>query len=181
MSACRYRDAMAEDVPAYLVSDGDSYAPTRIARGPWGPTMAGHVVGGILGWAIERTAGDPEMQPARLTVDLFRAIALQPVPGRGTVTRDGRRIRLAEAVLTQGGNAVARASAVFLRRGRQPNQQVWSAPVAMPPLRRDEDPARHNSPFFIQAHGWGADTGSAGDGVVDRQHASGPKHAWVTR
>ena len=113
--------------------------------------MAGHVVGGILGWAIERTAGDPGMQPARLTVDLFRATALQPVQVAATVTRDGRRIRVAEAVLTQGGTAVARASAVFLRRGEQPDQQVWSAPVTMPPLRTEQVPAHSNSPFFIQA------------------------------
>jgi hypothetical protein len=155
-------------VTAYLVPDGDGYAPTRIARGPWGQTMAGHVVGGVLGWAIERVAGAAELQPARLTVDLFRPTALAPVHVATSITRDGRRIRVAEGVLTQRGSVVARASAVFLRRGEQPEQQVWSAPVAIPPLRAENNREPDNSPFFLQAHGWGPDA-----------RASGPKHAWV--
>jgi hypothetical protein len=167
------------DVAAYLVPDGDSYTPTWIAQGPWGQTMAGHVVGGMLGWAIERTAGDPEMQPARLTVDLLRPAALQPVQVATSVTRDGRRIRLAEAVLTQSGTVVARASGVFLRRSEQPDQHVWSAPVTMPPLRTEQDLAPKQFPLFVQAYGWGPDTGSLDNGVIERQHVSGPKHAWV--
>lgn len=159
---------------AYLVPDGDGYAPTRMAQGPWGQTMAGHVVGGILGWAVERAAGDPEFQPARLTVDLFRPTALEPVQVSATLTRDGHRIRLADAVLTQNGTEVARASGVFLRRGSQPDQHVWSAPVSMPPLPTENDAPQGDSPFFLRAYGWGPDTGSQ-----DPQPAPGPKYAWV--
>jgi hypothetical protein len=137
---------------------------------PW----LGMFVGGILGWAVERAAGDPEFQPARLTVDLFRPTALEAVQVAARVIRDGRRIRLAEAVITQHGTEVARASAVFLRRGAQPDQPVWSTPVTMPPLLTEDEAAPDNSPFFLRAYGWGPDTGSR-----DAHVAAGPKYAWV--
>ncbi|WP_246216857.1 thioesterase family protein [Mycobacterium botniense] len=164
-----------DDVRAYVVPDGDSYVPTRIAQGPWGATMAGHVIGGILGWAAERAAGDPELQPARLTVDLFRPTKLEPMRVTATIARDGRRIRVVDATLTQHGTDVARASAVFVRRGSQPDQHVWSMPVTMPPMPSERDAAPDNSPFFLRAYGWGSDTGPA-HGVT---HRLTPKYAWV--
>ena len=57
---------------AFFVPDGDAFVPAPIARGPWGQTISGNYVGGLLGYVLERDAGDPEFQPARLTVDLFR-------------------------------------------------------------------------------------------------------------
>ncbi|MGZ8802348.1 MAG: thioesterase family protein, partial [Mycobacterium sp.] len=57
---------------AFFVADRDDFVPTSLARGPWGETISGNYVGGLLGHVIERDAGDPELQPARLTVDLFR-------------------------------------------------------------------------------------------------------------
>ncbi|MDT5135484.1 MAG: hypothetical protein QOE41_4795 [Mycobacterium sp.] len=158
--------------------EGDGYVPSGVAQGPWGRTMAGHVVGGILGWAVERAAGDPQWQPARLTVDLFRPTALEHVAVAASVTRDGRRIRVAEAMLTQRDTVVARASAVFLRRGEQPDQQVWSAAITMPPLPEHEA-SLNNSPFHIRAYGWGPDTARSGDGAAESEHAPGPKYVWV--
>ena len=52
--------------------DGKEFVPTDWARGPWGATISGNYVGGLLGHVIERDAGDPELQPARLTVDRAR-------------------------------------------------------------------------------------------------------------
>ena len=39
-----------------------------------------------------------------------------------------------EALPTPGGTVVARASALFLRRGEQPPDEIWTTPVTMPPL-----------------------------------------------
>jgi len=64
---------------AFFVADGDAFVPQPIARGPWGQTISGNHVGGILGHVLERDAGDPEFQPARLPVDLFRPAAMAPV------------------------------------------------------------------------------------------------------
>jgi len=162
-------------IPPYLESSGELFAPTRVAQGPWGETMAGHVVGGLLGWALERDAGDPAWQPTRLTVDLLRPTLLQPVGVTTHIIRNGRRVRLAEATVTQNGETVARASAVFLRRSEPPSQQVWSAPVSMPPVPAPPTTTPRRSPFFLRAYGWGPDAPTGHEG----QPAVAPKYAWV--
>src|SRR6478672_9089458 len=53
-------------------------------------------------------AVDPEFQPARLTVDLFRPAALTPVRVDTTVTRQGRRLWLVDSVMAQADTVVAR-------------------------------------------------------------------------
>src|ERR1700675_3400573 len=97
-----------EPIPAaFFVTDGDDFVPTGIAQGPWGSTGSGKVVGGILAWAIERDAADHELQPARLTVDLLRSTTLDPLRVQTPVSRQGRRIRLVDAHLTQQDRVVA--------------------------------------------------------------------------
>ncbi len=80
---------------AFFTVDGDSYLPSMMARGPWGAAMGGQIVGGLLGWGIEQSGVDPDLQPARLTVDLLRPALLEPVQIQTSVQREGRRIKLA--------------------------------------------------------------------------------------
>ena len=42
-----------------------------------GSVISGNYVGGLLGRAVEREVDDVDLQPARLTVDLLRPVALQ--------------------------------------------------------------------------------------------------------
>ncbi len=157
----------------YFLRDESRYVPTGVARGGWGPTMSGHVVGGLLGWALENAVDDPELQPARLTVDLPAPTALEPVEVHTRVQHDRRRLRLVEAVLIQRGAPVARASALFLRRGAQPDGQVWSQPVQMPPLPIDLDGT--NPSLFLRTNGWGG-------GIQNTDpdwDTSGPKYTWL--
>jgi hypothetical protein len=163
---------------AFFVADGDAFTPTSIARGPWGQTISGNFVGGLLGHAIEAAAGDPDFQPARLTVDLLRPAALEPVRVDTTVAREGRRLRLADAVMTQAGTVVARASALFLRRGEQPANEVWTTPVTMPPLPPMPDPVPDNLTMLVWTYGRNADAQELGFGLSGWQHA-GPKYIWV--
>jgi Thioesterase-like superfamily len=108
---------MTTDAVAFFAADGDTLVPRPIARGPWGSTISGTYVGGLLGRAVEGASGDPELQPARLTVDLLRPVALaDPVRVDTTVEREGRRIRLVDAAMRQNGTVVARASALSLPR-----------------------------------------------------------------
>ena len=65
-------------VDAFFTAEGDSYVPGHLTRGPWGQTMGGQVVGGLLGWALD-SYGDSDFQPARLTVDLLRPVLIEPV------------------------------------------------------------------------------------------------------
>ena len=67
----------AEPAP-YFVRDDNYFVPTKFARGGWGPSLSGHVVGGLLAWAVEDAAQDARLHPARLTVDLPHPTALKP-------------------------------------------------------------------------------------------------------
>ena len=161
----------AESAP-YFVRDEKYLVPTEIARGGWGPSLSGHVVGGLLAWAVECAVPDPELQPARLTVDLPRPTALEALEVHTQVRHDRRRLRLIEAVITQDGAPVAQASALFLRRGPQPDGQIWSPPVQMPPLPLDED----YSTLFMRTYGWGSEVQNPDP---DWPQTGGPKYTWL--
>jgi hypothetical protein len=156
----------------YFLRDVNHYVPTEIARGGWGPSISGHVVGGLLGWAVERAVDDPQLQPARLTVDLPAPTALEPIELHTRVLHDRRRLRLVEAVLIQRGTAVARGSALFLRCGPQPDGDVWSPSVQMPPLPIDgAQPS-----LFMRTYGWGAGIQNPDPEWSD---TPGPKYTWL--
>jgi len=164
---------LAASLP-YFYRDESRYVPTEITRGGWGPSISGHVVGGLLGWAVERAVDDVQLQPARLTVDLPRPTALEPVEVHTRVHHDRRRLRLVEAVLIQRGEPVARGSALFLRRGPQPDGRVWSQPVQMPPLPIEQEGAHPT--LFMRTYGWGSEIQNPDP---EWAHTSGPKYTWL--
>lgn len=165
-------DAAVSQLP-YFLRDQNRFLPTEIARGGWGPSLSGHVVGGLLGWAAELLVDDPQFQPARLTIDLPRPTALEPVEVHTRVRQDRRRLRLVEAELVQNGNPVAQASVLFLRRGPQPDGQVWSQPVPMPPVPAEQGAVES---LFIRTYGWGADIQNPDP---DWAETSGQKYTWL--
>jgi Thioesterase-like superfamily len=163
---------------AFFTVDGDSYLPGVITRGPWGASMGGQIVGGLLGWGIEQSGIDADLQLARLTVDLLRPVLLEPVQIRTSVSREGRRIKLVDGTLVQSGRTVARASALFLRRGEHPEGKVWSAPTEMPPLPSGSDGFPADMPFFIW--GYGATLqGSPGIAAGEWEQSHSQKFAWT--
>ena len=164
---------------AFFNRDGEAFVPTPLAQGPWGSTVSGNRVGGILAWAIEREADDHELQPARLTVDLLRPTAMAPVRVQTTVSREGRRLRLVDAQLVQNGDVAARASALFLRRSEQPPDDVWSSPITMPPPPAESDEPPQDAHMFFWSYGLNPVQGSPGIGFTEWQQASRPKYAWT--
>jgi hypothetical protein len=138
---------------AYFDRRGGSFHPRPIARGGWGPLLSGHVVGGLLGWAVEEFVDDAEFLPARLTVDLPRPAAIDPVEVHTREIRGGKRLRLVEAVMRQQGKIVGQATGLFLRRGDQPSGSIWSPRVEMPPVPTNVQP--NASPLFVRTYGWG--------------------------
>ena len=147
---------------AFFSVDGDALVPGPWAQGPWGPTVSGHIVGGLLGWAVERAGGDPALQPARLTVDLLRPTLMAPLRVDTTIRREGKRIKVVDAEVLQNDVVVSRASAVFLRRGEHPEGEVWTSPLRMPPLPDDRAVTVQDMPFVLWAYGADAETGSLG-------------------
>jgi acyl-CoA thioesterase len=163
---------------AFFTVDGDSYVPGQLTQGPWGAAMGGQIVGGLLGWGIEQSGIDPDLQPARFTVDLLRPALMEPVQIQTSVQREGRRIKLVDAALVQNGTVVARASALFLRRGDHPDGQVWSSPAQMPPLPSSSDGFPDEMPFLIWGYGATLE-GSPGIAAGEWEQTHSQKFAWA--
>jgi Thioesterase-like superfamily len=167
------------DTPScFFLTDGDVYHPTRLARGPWGPHLSGNFVGGLLGRAVERHVTDPDLQPARLTVDLLRPVARRPLRVQTNEVRHGRRIQLVDAVMTQEDNLVARASALFLRRSEHTTGTVWTSPIIMPDMPDEPEALPDDVPMLLQCYGRDPVNGSPGLGVDEWRH-NGQKFVWV--
>jgi hypothetical protein len=142
--------------------------PHPDARSPWAADMLhGRLLAGLAAWAIERDHGDPGLQPARLTVDLYRTPPMLPTTVATSLVRSGGRVRAVDAVVHVGGVEVARASSLFLRRGEAPvldDAPVtpgWDAPHpdAMPRAPMPDD-----VPFEVRQageRGFGAPGGGA--------------------
>ncbi|MDO3401696.1 thioesterase family protein [Mycolicibacterium neoaurum] len=158
----------------YLEHAQDLFLPTEAAKGPWGDVILGGVVGGLLGWALECEAGHASWQPARLSVDLLCPARMQPLRVYSKTVRRGRRLTVADAMVNQGEVVVARASALFLRRGEQPEQRVWTSQVQMPPAPEEPLRAPRRSPFFSRMFGWPS---LKGDASTDDLLL--PKYIWI--
>ncbi|OBB06493.1 hypothetical protein A5731_20500 [Mycolicibacterium conceptionense] len=159
----------------FFVSSDHGFVPNEIAHGGWGPTLGGQVVGGLLARAVEELVSDASLQPARFTVEILRRVASAPVRVTASEVRSGSRMQAVDAVMTQDGELVARASALYLRRGAQPDGEFWTTEIELPPL--PEEPAEFDdaTPMFIRAYG--PDQDWAGEGFPWQQ--CGPRYAWL--
>ena len=141
-------------------SDGESLVPTAIARSMWSENqMHGVAVSGALARTIEacvHAAGRDDLRPARMTVDLFRPATMDPCRLTAEVVRDGRRICLVDAVLTQGGSRVARASAIFLKPTASAEGRVWEPSERPEPPPEEVAPVSDEPrvPYFHSDAGW---------------------------
>ncbi|MGY6500751.1 MAG: thioesterase family protein [Acidimicrobiales bacterium] len=107
-------------------SDG-SLVPRPAARSPWSADMMhGRLLAGLAAREVEHTHLDEGLHPVRLTIDLFRSPAMEPVRCTSAVLRAGRRLKVVEVVQTVGDTEVARAVVVMMRTGDHPDTDVWS-------------------------------------------------------
>lgn len=159
----------------FLVQRGDELVPNPIAHGGWGPTLGGQVVGGLLARAIEGQVTDAGLLPARLTVEILRRVASEPLRVSASVVRAGSRMQSVDAAMTQGGELVARASALYLRRGEQPVGEFFTTAVSLPPIPQEPEQFDDTLPMFIRAYGATADD----DRYEFPWQQAGPRYAWV--
>lgn len=164
---------------AFFTADGANFVPNPIANGPWGKTIGGHIVGGLLARTVETAVTDPDLQPARLTVDLLRPILMEPVTVQTRIEREGRRITLVDAAILQHDRVVSRASGLFLRRGEDPEGQVWSPPLAMPPIPPMPADIRPDLPMLLWSYGPNLDDPLPGVGADEWEQTDAQKFAWV--
>lgn len=165
--------SITEPAPFFSRS-GSLFLPQPHAHSPWSTDMLhGRLLGGLLARAVEIEHGDPELQFARLTVDLFRNTGMVPVRVETGVVRQGRRIKVVDATAYADDQPVARASAVMLRRGEQPNGQVPSTPPWDMPAPDALGPAPESPlPFDV----WYVD--ESGNPAKDLRIA-GKRRAWA--
>ncbi|RSN06660.1 hypothetical protein DMB42_25650 [Nonomuraea sp. WAC 01424] len=135
---------------AFFTRKEGEFVPAPHARGPWSPDMLhGRLLGGLAENALEERYAEPGLHFARITVDLFRNSPMVPVTVETTLVRDGRRIRVADAVLSTGQGVIGRASAVLLRQGEQPEGSLPHTPAwDEPPPAGDPVEGRDWKPPF---------------------------------
>ncbi|WP_052865222.1 thioesterase family protein [Streptomyces niger] len=142
--------AQTEDEASYFTLRDDTFVPESHARGWWAPgTLHGRLLGGLAARELERAHAEEGLHFARLTVDLFRTAPFAPVRVSTERVRDGRRIRVVDAVVhgERDGLPLARVSAVLLRTSTPPPGHIpatgpWDAP---PP---EQLPASHEHQHF---------------------------------
>jgi hypothetical protein len=141
-------------VSAIFERDGDFLVPSVHARGPWAETdMHGGGPTALLARAIEALEPPAPMQVVRLAVEFPGAVPMAPVRPRARLTRAGRRLALAEAVLEdEAGGVVLRAGATLLRRGE----------VALPAAALAQDARTLRAPADSEPAQWQGGDETAG-------------------
>ena len=111
------------------------FVATDAAGSPWsseaqhgGPPCA------LLAAALEGEIDDPELRPARLKVELFRAVPTTPLSIETQVARRGHRLVSVDAQLISD-RVVARANALFLRGGGTQQSTGPAPPLPGPGAR----------------------------------------------
>jgi len=165
---------MSEET-AFFLLEGDRLVPTVLTRGPWSPV---HQHGGppsaIMARAIEQAAGEPEsLRLVRFTIDFIRPVPMEPLTVSVERVRDGRRARGYAAVLSAGGQSVARGTALVVR-----TEQVApaSTPLQEPLLPVPDESAPFHWPFFRDAIGYPAGMETR---MASGKFGSGRAAAWM--
>lgn len=102
---------------ALFERDGDRFAPTPLARGPWDPrALHGGAPSALFAHACEHHDPGPASFIARLTVELLRPVPLAPLDLRVRTIRPGKKVQWLQAGLfDESGREVAHATALRIR------------------------------------------------------------------
>lgn len=101
---------------AIFTRDGEAFAPTPHAVGPWDPAqLHGGAPSALVVRALQALA--PDMQLARCSFEFLGPVPLAPLEVTASVLKPGKRFLLAEAQLSAAGRPALLARAVLLRRG----------------------------------------------------------------
>jgi hypothetical protein len=138
------------------------YVPSEHARGPWDrAAMHGGPPAALMAGVMEALPTEAPMAVVRVTVEIFRPVPLRPVEVSARIEREGRRVQLLTATLTDGNTELCRATAWRMRvadldLGEQPPLAVpFAGPDASAAHIPDsEDPAFHRTGVEMRyAHG----------------------------
>src|SRR5690348_3894888 len=102
---------------ALFEREGDRYVPTPLTRGPWDPrAMHGGAPSALFTHVCEQHDPGTADFVARVTVELFRPVPLQPLTMRVRTIRLGRKVQWLEAALLDADEReMTRATVLRLR------------------------------------------------------------------
>src|SRR3984893_17645521 len=129
------------------------YVPSEHARGPWDRgAMHGGPPAALMAAGMEALPTEAPMAVVRTTVEIFRPVPLRPVEVPARIEREGRRVQLVTATLTDGNTELCRATAWRMRiadldLGEQPPLAVpFAGPAGSTAhVPESEDPAFHRT------------------------------------
>src|SRR5579864_3714219 len=142
--------AMSE---ALFTPNRRGYVPSEHARGPWDRgAMHGGPPAALMAAVMEALPTEAPMAVVRTTVEIFRPVPLRPVEVAARVERQGHRVQLLTATLTDGNTELCRATAWRMRiadldLGEQPPLELpFEGPAhSTAHLPENEDPAFHRT------------------------------------
>lgn len=122
---------------AFFTIRDAKYVPQDLAISRWAPThLGGLAICGLLARQLENHSPGTNFVPARLTVDMFRPVATEPVSVSSQLRRAGNRITIADAWVVQSDDVRARATVAYLAQSSEPLGDVWHAyhylPIPVP-------------------------------------------------
>lgn len=106
---------------AYFRAEGGLYVPTGLGVSPWnGRSIGGVPLAGLVGHLVGTVPSPVPMHVARLTIDIFGTVPMEPLAAEVRLVRDGRRVQLLSVALTSGGRTWVQASVLRLRMEETP-------------------------------------------------------------
>ena len=134
-------DAPSGGLSLESVDAGLEVHATNLARGPWDAgALHGGPVSALLALGIESLEPSEAFLVSRLTVELERPVPPhRPLVLRAQLTRPGRKVQLGESTLSLDGKVLAKARALWIRRGRV---ELPDTELALP------EPAPHSEGVF---------------------------------
>jgi hypothetical protein len=96
-----------------FLADGELFAPTEHARGPWDPrALHGGAPAALMAAAFERMQPGADLPFARLSFEFLRPVPMAPLKLSTRISRAGRRVQALEGELSADGVVVCRGAAL---------------------------------------------------------------------
>jgi hypothetical protein len=127
---------------ALFERDGDRYVPTPLTRGPWDSrAMHGGAPSALFTHACETHDPGPAAFVARVTVELFRPVPMEPLTLRARTIRPGRKVQWLEAALLDADEReMTRATVLRLRSDDVDTTGAVNLDAPPPPALADGHP-----------------------------------------
>ena len=153
----------------------DRFSATELTRGPWDPGLqhAGPPAA-LLGRAVERHGDRPDLQVARITLDILRPLPIAELRVTTRLLRGGRSLELVEATLHAGDSELMRATALRIRTA-----DVGLPDGLVPGPRLPGPEAGRTMPFFPTGQDVGYHTAMESRFVAGSFLELGPATVWM--